>query len=152
LSVAAWDDAEDAYEVAVAGAFAALEFGGAFEEAELFEIDGGLRGNAVVFGVEADLVARQGAEDIDAAALLEDAGFLADDLECGTDAAAGQLVGQPQGRIVGGRFDVVFGVEPEQMVDGRRRGSQNGDGRKDQECKDPHVGLLYSGDKLVDDS
>ena len=54
-------------------------------------------------------------------ALLQHARLLAHHLECRPNALRGQVVRDPQRGIVGGRLDVVLGVEPEHHVHRRRR-------------------------------
>ena len=80
--------------------------------------------------VVADIVLVQGRDHIGSAPLLEYAGLLADELERGADAPLGEHFGKPLGGIVRGRQEIVFGIEPEDQVDGAGAAARDHDAAK----------------------
>src|SRR5260221_1517128 len=131
LPIANRSDTEDAADVGGAGRFPALEFIGALDKPKPAQIHGWGRLNAVKIGVIPDVVGAERANDVAAAARFEGARLFAHYLERGADAHAGQVVRNPQGGVIGGRLDVILGVEPEDYVDRTLRPQTNReDGKK----------------------
>ena len=104
-------------DVGTASAFTAVELRHAFIPAQTREIHRRRRLGAVIVGVIADLVFLQGGDHVGSLALFQRARLLADDLEGGANALAGEEVGHLESGVVAGGQEVVFRVEPEDDVD-----------------------------------
>src|SRR5207247_7277011 len=81
--------------------------------------------NAVKIGVIPNVMRGECANNVAAATRFEGAGLLSHYFERGANAHAGQVVRNPQGCVIGGRLDVVFGVEPQDYVDRTLRAETN---------------------------
>src|ERR1039458_8152510 len=88
--------------------------------------------NAVPVGMVADGVFRERRDYVAPAAAFEYARLFANHLESGVDAGRGEVARDAQGSVIGGWFEVVLGVEPEDDVHGRLRGKA---GREDQQAE-----------------
>lgn len=121
LSVGDQRGAEDPRDVAAALRLAALELRAAVVPSCVLEVHGNGRLLAVRVGVVADLVLLHGGDDVRAAALLEDARLLADDLEGRLHPEARQHLCKALCGVVILRKEVVLGVEPQDDMDRRGR-------------------------------
>jgi len=101
--------------------------------------------DAVPVGVVADGVFRERRNDVAPATAFEHARLFADHLESGVDAGRGEVVRDAQGRVVGGRFEVVLRVEPEDDVHGRLRGKAGGEEQQAENERAEHGPLSYRG-------
>ena len=133
--------AEDPRHLARALSLAPLELRAAVVPTRVLQVHGNRRLLAVGVRVIADVVLLQGGDDVRAPPLLEDAGFLADDLEGRLHPKARQHLGKTPRRVVILRKDVVLGVEPQDDVDRRRRlrGDAAGDAQGRQQDQDEAV-------------
>ena len=101
--------------------------------------------DAVPVGMVADGVFRERRDDVAPAAAFEYARLFANHLESGVDAGCGEVGGDAQGSVIGGRFEVVLGVEPQDDVHGRLRGKAGREKQQaENECAE-HGPLSYRG-------
>src|ERR1019366_2975844 len=124
LAVATGAHSEDALYIQRSRALAPLELGHALDISEIPEINRRGGWDAMEIGVIADVVQGEGPHHVPTPALLEYAGFFADDLESSANAESRQIARQMQGGVIGSGFHVILGVEPENDVDGPG-GTQN---------------------------
>jgi len=113
-------DTEDSADIGSAGAFAADEFRDAVEEAAFSEVFGRGGMDGMIVGVKSDLMLAKSFDDIRPAALLQHSGLFADDFESRADLPLAEHFGETLSGIVIGGEEVIFGVEPEDDIDGRR--------------------------------
>ena len=129
LAVAAGEDAEDALQIAEAGFFAAGELLDGFERMQDALVGGRGGRDAVVVGVVADVVAGESPDDVAPVALFQAPGLFAHHFERSADPHFFEGRGEAEGSVVTGGVYVVFGVEPEEVVDGLRLGKE-GEGKE----------------------
>src|SRR4051794_16393789 len=68
--------------------------------------------------VIANVVQSESSHHVPTPALLQYARFLADDFKSSANAQSGQIAGNPQCGVIGGRLHIILRVEPEDNVDG----------------------------------
>ena len=74
--------------------------------------------NRVKVRMEADIVLFERRDHVCPPSFFEHARLFADDLECGPDMTVGEHLRQSYAGIIIGREQVVFGIKPEDDIDG----------------------------------